>query len=146
MVDYYDDFKFSAYISEQDIKYIKERVIKVDKTIQENFEALHISWETGCLNNIATTRSDIDMCAKVQGFEELIKLGNSTIPLYMERLAQEYFLAVVPYKAVQLNSGYLLKEWPHSDQEQAIWALQLWLNAEIILMRKKWKIYLISHR
>lgn len=124
-------FKFSDYIGEQDIKYIKARALKVDKSIQENFKELYASWETACLNNIAITRNDdIDKCVAVRGFQELVKLGNSTIPLYMEKLAQQDFLAIVPYKSVQLNREYLPTERTYSDQMQAIGALQSWILLE----------------
>lgn len=119
-----------AVLTDVDVQAVKDKAAAVSPEIRQKFDKALTAWRQAIDGNARMrVSSSTHSYAELPEFEALRSMGGEIIPLVMEKLlVKDNFYLLPLYEAVQTDKK-LVPKVAGSEQERAVLAVRLWLDA-----------------
>ena len=119
-----------AVLTNADVEAVREKASAVSPETRQKFGKALVAWRQAIESNVkARISSSTRSYAELPEFEALKGMGGEIIPLIMEKLLEKDSFYLLPlYEAVQADKK-LVPAKVGSEQERAVQAVRLWLDA-----------------
>lgn len=125
------DVNDEVVLTAEDIQVVKDKATAVSSATRQEFEKALTAWKQAIGGNVQMRlSSSTHTYTKLPEFEVLKRMGGEIIPLIIEKLLDsENFYLLPLYEAVQIDKELVPNTMAGSEQERALQAVRMWLDA-----------------